>query len=321
MFVTCKFFEILRQPGMAVGLPTYAIKFIAGTWVMVGVANPKTIPVEYRLSNAPVYPAPDLVLNLAGTGDPRFNRQWPIGLRFDVFLLSYEGMQALLCSGVLNNADHQQLKFLGSETDLQTVIVILQAMSYITALVYRRIKQLKVSPIEGIGFAGSLLFLVHVFVQYGFGSESKKALLIYLTPRQEATIQDFWNRNKQSQWAGGSDPDCRALILTSVVGLVVMVVATWLLYPVLATKNKVDMLGHILFFGDFVLQVIFFFVYFRQVFVTRLHPTILVTPLLITAIMALAGVALAIYATIRHWHDEKFAIPTPLLGRYVPFIG
>jgi prepilin signal peptidase PulO-like enzyme (type II secretory pathway) len=98
------------------------------------------------------------------------------------------------------------------------------------------------------------------------------------------------------------------------VGLIVAGVATWLVYPVLATKNMVDMLGHIIFFGDFVPQFLFFILYFRQFFRTGLNN------LLFTGIIASAGVALAIYATIQHWHDQNFDIPTPSLGCYFPFI-
>jgi hypothetical protein len=124
-------------------------------------------------------------------------------------------------------------------------------MSYITTVVYRCIQYLKVTPREGIGFACSLLFLVCAFVQYVFGSRSKEGLLIYLTPAQEQKTQDYRNTKKETRWAACTDCDCWALILT---GLLVAGVATWLVYPVLTTKNTVDMLGHIISFGDFLLQ-------------------------------------------------------------------
>jgi hypothetical protein len=82
----------------------------------------------------------------------------------------------------------------------------------------------------------------------------------------------------------------------------------------------VEMLGHIFFFGDFLLQFVLFIAYFREGFGTGLDPNVLLTPLLISGIIASAGVVLTIYATIRHWHDQDFDIPTPLLGRYLPFI-
>jgi hypothetical protein len=85
-------------------------------------------------------------------------------------------------------------------------------------------------------------------------------------------------------------------------------------------KIMVDMLGHIIFFGDFLLQFIFLIVYFKQGYGDRLTSNLLLTLLLIIGIIASAGVALAIYATIRHWHDQNFDIPTPSLGRYLPFI-
>jgi hypothetical protein len=71
------------------------------------------------------------------------------------------------------------------------------------------------------------------------------------------------NTNKETRWAAGNDSDCWALILTSLLGFLVTQVATWLVYPVLATKNIVDMLGYIIFFVDFLLPFIFFIVYFK----------------------------------------------------------
>ncbi len=322
MFVTCKFLQILRQQGMGDGVHTSDIaKAIADTWVTVGVADADKIPDEYRLNMAEANPDPDRVLNLAGTGDdPRRNRQWPTASSFHFLLLNYEGMLALLSSRVLAYSDYQQLRFLGRRTGVETGIIFLQSMSYIIAVVYRRTQHLNVTPIEGIGFACSLLFLVYVLVQCAFGSRSKQGLLIYLTPPQEDTIQKHWNTNQETPWADGTDCDHRALILTGLLGLLVLGVATVLVYPVFTTKNKVDMLGHIIFFGDFFLQFILFILYFRECFGTGLYPKLLLASLLIPAIIASIGVALAIYATIRHWHDEQFDKPTPLLGRYFPFI-
>jgi len=313
LFVTRKFRKILRRPGMAVGVHAYDIaKDIADTWVTVGVEHANTIPGQYRLNMQQANPDPDLVLNLAGTGDPRGNRQWPTVQGFHFFLLNYEGMVALLCSGSLNDVDYQQLRFLGRRTGLETVIVILQSMSYITAVVYRRIQHLNVTPIESIGFACSLLFLVYAVVKLFFGSRSKEGLLIYLTPAQELAIQNFCKAYPPPQWFADMDPDLWALILTRLVGLLVAGVATWLVYPVLATKNMVDMLGHIIFFGDLLLQFIFFIVHFKKGFRS--------VPLLLPGIIASVGLALAIYATIRHWHDQNFDIPTPSLRRYLPFV-
>ncbi len=322
LFVTRKFREILRMAAMEDGGHTSKIaKSIADTWVAVGVEDAHTVPTKYNLNsknanpqaNPEANPDPDLVLNLAGTGDPRSNREWPEASRFHFFLLNYEGMLALLRSKALAHADYEQLRFLGGRTGLEIFIIILQSMSYITAVVYRRIQHLNVTPIEGIGFTGSLLFLVYAFVQYFFGSLSTEGLLIYLTPAQEKAFQDFSKDNPQSQWFGGWDPDCWAFISTCMVGSLVAGVATWLVYPVLTTKNAVDVLEHIIFFGDFLLQFIFFIAYFKEGFGA--------VPLLIPAIITSAGMALAIYATIRNWHDQNFDIPTPSLGRYFPFIG
>ncbi|CAK9881199.1 unnamed protein product [Sphagnum jensenii] len=254
MFVYCKF-SLLIGKQERVRVERYEIaEALADSWVTVGVQDATSIPDDYRKDVA--FPDPDLVLNLAGTVDTEGNRQWPIGPvqaavvqvpavqlpvvqgsavqglpaqvqvqvqvqvqavhvpavqapavppgGFHFFVLNYEGMLALLLSGVLDNSDYQQLRFLGRRTGLENGIIILQSMTYNIAVVYRRTQDLKVSPIEGIGFACSLLFLLYAFVQSAFGS--------------------------------------------------------------------------------------------------------------------ITGVAWAIYATIRHWHDENFDIPTPSLGRYFPFI-
>jgi hypothetical protein len=318
MFVTCKFRKILRQPGMAAaGVHAREIaKFIADTWVAVGVAELKTIPTEYNLNwkkaKKEAYPDPCHVLNLAGTGDPRVNRQWPNASSFHLFLLNYEGMVALLCSGALDDADYKQMRFLGRRRGIEIFIIFLQSASYITVVVYRRTQHLNVTPVEGIGFIGSLLFLVYTSVQYFVGSISKEGLLIYLTPAQEEAIQNFSKQNPPYQWFPGMNPDRWALRSTIMVGFLVAGVATWLVYPLLMIKNTVEMLWYIIFFGDFLLQFIFFVSYFKEDFGAE--------PLLIPAFITLAGVALAIYATIRHWHDQNFDIPTPSIGGYFPFI-
>ncbi|CAK9233974.1 unnamed protein product [Sphagnum troendelagicum] len=318
LFVTCKFHKILRQPRMeAAGVHANKIaRFIADTWVGVGVAKLETIPKEYNYNgngaNPEAKPDPRLVLNLAGTGNPRGNRQWPEAPRFQFFLLNYEGMLALLCSGALDDADYKQMRFLGRKKGLEIFIIFVQSISYITAVVYRRIQHLRVTPIEGIGFTGSLLFLVYALVQYFSGSISKEGLLIYLTPAQEEAIQNFRKQYPPSQWSPGMDHDLWAFRWTIVVGCLVVGVATWLLYPVLTTKSAVDVLGHIIFYGDFFIQFIFLYMYFREHFGAVL--------LLFPAIVTLAGVALAIYATKHHWHDQNFDIPTPSLGTYFPVI-
>ncbi len=300
---------------------TYEIaKSIADTWVAVGVKDENSIPTKYNLNwknanpqaNPEAKPDPDLVLNLAGTGDPRSDRQWPEATSFHFFLLNYEGMLALLRSKALAHADYEQLRFLGGRTGLEIFIIFFQSMSYITAVVYRRIQHLNVTPIEGIGFTGSLLFLVYAFVQFFLGSVSTQGLLIYLTPAQELAIKKFSEHDPPPHWFDGMDPDRWALGLTSLVGLLVAGVGTWLVYPVLTTKNPVEVLQHIIFFGDFILQFILLIVYFKG----GSGPV----PLLIPGIITLAGVALAMYATILHWHDQNFDIPTPKLGHYLPFI-
>jgi hypothetical protein len=84
---------------MGDGDHTYKIaKAIADTWVAVGIAHVKTIPKEYNLNwnkaipeaNPEANPDRDLVLNLARTGDPRSDQQWPTATSFHFFLLNYE---------------------------------------------------------------------------------------------------------------------------------------------------------------------------------------------------------------------------------------
>jgi len=342
-------------------------KAMADSWVAVGVADPRSIPKEYKLKEGAVVPDPKLVLNLAGTVDDLERRRWPTETApvlppppilpplppnapppphddqprapppVHFFLLNYEGMLALLLDGVLDHTYYKQLKFLGRRKGLEVFIIGFQSMSYIIAVVSRRILHLKVAPIEAIGFTCSLLFLVYLCLQLSFASRSKKGLLIYLTPDQEGTIRASGpNRQPQEgtirasspnqqpqwqpQWPLGTDPDLYAFIWTFVVGFVLAVVATVLVLPVLATKNKVDMLGHIIFFGDFLFQFIFLIIYFTEGFGTRIDPNVLLAPLLLTGIISSAGVGWAIYATIRHWHDQGFDKATPSLGRYVPFI-
>jgi hypothetical protein len=101
--------------------------------------------------------------------------------------LNHAGKLALLESSVLPN--YKQLRFLDGRSGIGKIIIGVQAIGYVTSIVYRAIHHLLVSPIEVIGFALSMLVIVHSLV-HSLGVLCKSALVIYLNPTQEQELLD-----------------------------------------------------------------------------------------------------------------------------------
>ncbi|CAM6008765.1 unnamed protein product, partial [Sphagnum balticum] len=99
-----------------------------------------------------------------------------------LMLLNEAGKLALLESSILPN--YKQLRFLDGRSGIATLILTVQAIGYVTSIVYRAIHHLPVSPIEAIGFAYSLLVIVYSVV-HSVGVICQNPLVIYLNPTQQ----------------------------------------------------------------------------------------------------------------------------------------
>jgi len=95
------------------------------------------------------------------------------------------GKLALLESGILLN--YKQLRFLDGGSGTATLIIGVQTIGYITSIIYRTIDHLFVSCTEAIGFAFSMLVIVHSIV-HSMGMICRNPLVIYLNPHKKQTF-------------------------------------------------------------------------------------------------------------------------------------
>jgi hypothetical protein len=75
-----------------------------------------------------------------------------------LMVLNGAGKLALFESSILPNC--KQLRFVDGRSGIATLIISVQAIGYVTSIVYRAIHHLPVSPIEAIGFVFSLLVIL-----------------------------------------------------------------------------------------------------------------------------------------------------------------
>jgi hypothetical protein len=135
-----------------------------------------------------------------------------------LMVLNRAGKLALLESIVLPY--YKQLRFLHGRSGIATLIIGVQAIGYVTSIVYRAIHHLPVTPIEAIGFAFSKLVIVHSLV-HSMAVFCHNPLVIYLNPTQE---QDMLDKCQSTQWADVDHTICKnaAMVGMVVVGSVVV---------------------------------------------------------------------------------------------------
>jgi hypothetical protein len=104
-----------------------------------------------------------------------------------LMVLNEAGKLALLESDILPN--YKQLQCLDGRSGIATLIIGVQAIGYITSIIYRAIHHLRVSPIEAMGFAFSILVIFHSIV-HSMGVICQNPLVIYLNTTQKTNILD-----------------------------------------------------------------------------------------------------------------------------------
>jgi hypothetical protein len=149
---------------------------------------------------------------------------------------------ALLESDILPN--YKQLRFLDGRSGIATLILGVQAIGYVTSSVYRAIHHLPVTPTEAIGFAFSLLVIVHSVV-HSVGVIWQNPLVIYLNPAQE---QEMLHKCESTRWSNVDEviSDNWAIVGTVVVGSVVVAFTILVEWHVLRI-SWLDAIGPILF--------------------------------------------------------------------------
>ncbi|CAK9217263.1 unnamed protein product, partial [Sphagnum troendelagicum] len=219
--------------------------------------------------------------------------------------LNESGKLALLESSILPN--YNQLRFLDGRNGIATLIIGVQAIGYVTSIVYRAIHYLPVSPIEVIGFAFSMLVIVHSLV-HSVGVICQNPLVIYLNPTQERQMLD---KCKSIRW---SNADQVIFINATIMGLVVVAFTILVEWHVLRI-SWLDAIGPILFLLSLITQLF-------SVILTRYSVLRRWTDLLFggTMIIIFGGIVVSIVSTTGNWQTNKFDSRTPSVIHNIPFL-
>ncbi len=164
--------------------------------------------------------------------------------------LNQAGKLALLESSILPN--YKQLGFLDGRSGIATLIIGVQAIGYVTSIVYRAIHHLPVSPIEAIGFAFSMLVIVHSLV-HSVGVICQNPLVIYLNPTQE---QEMLDKSESTRWSNVDVVICENAVMVGmvVVGCVVVAFTILVEWHVLRISS-LDAIGLMLFLFSLITQL------------------------------------------------------------------
>ncbi len=221
--------------------------------------------------------------------------------------LNRAGKLALLESSILPN--YKQLRFVDGRSGIATLILAVQAIGYVTSIVYRAIHHLAVSPIEAIGFALSLLVIVQSVV-HSVGVICQNPLVIYLNPTQE---QEMLEKCKSTRW---SDMDSVSRLNAAMVGTVVvgsvLVAFTILVEWHVLRLSWLDAIGPILFSLSLITQAF-------AIIITQENAAVLL--LIGSWMISFGGIVVSIVATILNWQTDKFDSRTPFVIHNLPFLG
>jgi len=219
--------------------------------------------------------------------------------------LNQAGKLALLeTSSILPN--YKQLRFLDGRSGTATLIILVQAVGYVTSTVYRAIHHLPVSPIEAIGFAFSMLVILHSLV-HSVGVICQNHLVIYLNPAQE---QEMLDKCRSTRWSDVDDLKCgiQAMAGTFVVANAVIVftiyISPYAIGPILFAVSIVSQLQAVMNLAS-----------------NRPSSTWGVLLGLGSVMISFGGIVVSIVATILNWQTNKFDSRTPSAIHSLPFLG
>ncbi len=169
------------------------------------------------------------------------------------------------------------------------------------------------SPIEAIGFAFSMLVIVHSLV-HSLGAFCQSALVIYLNPTQE---QELLDKCKSTRWSKADDEICdnAALVGMMVVGSVVVAFTILVEWRVLRI-SRLDAIGPIRFLLSLIIQL------FSNIILSKYSdPSTWKILLFGTGLISFGGIVVSIVATIVNWQTNKFDSRTPSVIHNLPFLG
>jgi len=226
--------------------------------------------------------------------------------------LNVLGKFALLESSIL--PDYKQLRFLDGRSGIATLIICVQAIGYVTSIVYRAIHHLPVSPIEAIGFSFSMLVIVHSLV-HSLGAISQCPLVIYLNRTQE---QEMIDKCQSIRWSTADILFCEKTTILGIVVVVSVVVAFTILVEWQVLKiSLLDAIGPILFLLSLIGQSLPPIIWWKGWTSQKVYGG----TLLGCAMISFGGIVVSIVATILNWQTNKFDIRTPSVIHNLPFLG
>jgi hypothetical protein len=249
-------------------------------------------------------------------------------------VLNDAGKLALLESNILPH--YNQLRFVAGRSRIATLILAVQAIGYVTSIVYRAIHHLPVSPIEAIGFAFSLLVIVHSLL-HNVGGICRHTLVIYVnhTEAQEPST-DHTEAQEPSTEESRMTTSCAftrwqnvdtvnraivAIVGTVVVGSVVVALTILVELHVLR-KSWLDKIGPILFLLSFIPESIAIIILTEYKHpVTRIRIWIGTGIRFGSWMISCGAIVVSIVATILNWQTHKFDSRTPSLIHNLPFLG
>jgi len=229
-----------------------------------------------------------------------------------LMVLNEAGKLALLESSILPN--YKQLRFVDGRSGIATLIIGVQAIGYVTSIVYRAIHHLPVSPIEVIGFAFSMLVMVHSVV-HSVGAICQNPLVIYLNPTQE---QEMFDKCQSTRWSIVDDVFCtNAKMLGMVVVGSVVVAFTILVEWHLLRISWLNAIGPILFWLSLITHSFLILIYSKYWVTDTWKFRLWFGGVMIS----FGGIVVSIVATILNWQTNKFDIRTPSVIHNLPFLG
>jgi hypothetical protein len=226
-----------------------------------------------------------------------------------LMILNPAGKLALLESSILPN--YKQRRFVDGRSGIATLILAVQAIGYVTSVVYRAIHDLPVSPIEAIGFAFSLVVILHSVV-HSVGVICQNRLVIYLNPTQE---EEMLEKCKSTRW---SDMDYVNRINAGTLGTVVvgsLVVAFTILVEWHVLRiSWLHAIGPILFSLSLITQSFVIIILTKYSLAANLL-------LIGSELISFGGIVVSIVTTILNWQTDKFDCRTPSVIHNLPFLG
>ncbi len=278
-------------------------RIIANTYIVLGMSDSTKLPATHTVDPIPL--DQDNMADALTLRHKTLENSW-------LMELNQAGKLALLESSILPN--YQQLRFVDGTSGIATLIISVQAIGYVTSIVYRAIHHLPVSPIEAIGFALSMLVMFHSLV-HSVGVICQNLLVIYLSPAQE---EEMFDKCKSTPWSIVDDVNCANAAMVGMVGMGSVVVAFTILVEWHVLKiSSLDAIGPILFLLSLITQsfstIIFIKYLDRESAIWRifLFPGCL--------LISFGGI---VVATILNWQQtNKFDSRTPSVIHNLPFLG